>query len=331
MQLASIGLVLAVAGTVMGATDPAVRCASRRERAAARLASDLLGCASDVARGRPFDPACTTRAHDRATAAYAAAATAGGCGLAGGFTAGTITAADGLAADVATAVNATPGGRCEAVKLDAAGRKAVAKLRCHSLPSAPTCLTHAEERFGRAFARAQARGDCTASGDAGAVEAAVDDYVDTIVTGRGCGNGAIDTGEACDGQPFCAADCSQVSLPFPTNGCCAIGGFCFGIGINDGSAAVCQQSGGVPSIADCVPDSDPPTAVPPLVAGQCVPLEFAATRYCCETAPNPACSDAVLSDGNGIYGFLFGCFSLGIDGRIVVGACGADGHCIPGT
>ena len=73
--------------------------------------------------------------------------------------------------------------RCAAAKLRAAARKAATKVSCYRkallVGTAPdaACLARAETKFVRAFAAADARGDCLTTGDAVSVEAIVDEFI----------------------------------------------------------------------------------------------------------------------------------------------------------
>jgi hypothetical protein len=81
----------------------------------------------------------------------------------------------------------TPHGTCAAAKLKAAAKKTAAKLKCYSgaIKRARAvdlgCLLEAEQKFGTAFAKAEAKGECIATGDADAVESDVDLGVGSLV------------------------------------------------------------------------------------------------------------------------------------------------------
>ena len=92
---------------------------------------------------------------------------------------------------------------CASSKLKATGKKAAAKLKCHAksiqkeiTPTDPECLAKAEEKFLQAFAKAENKGGCVSEGDAAAVEANVDDFVDEEVARQRTGVG---------GPPPCAS------------------------------------------------------------------------------------------------------------------------------
>ena len=149
---------------------------------------------------------------------------------------------------------------CAAAKLRAAAKKASTKIACHrkalltGTPVDDDCLARAEERFLRAFAAAEARGDCVTEMDAGDVEAAVDQFVADLLArlpastttststttssstsptlscggGASCAVGAScsDAGEICQAVPFCvcggqvACVCSATTFTtctMPTN------------------------------------------------------------------------------------------------------------------
>ena len=90
------------------------------------------------------------------------------------------------AASVAQA-GPTPAQQCASAKLKATSKKAAAKLKCYStailkgIAVDPACLTKAEGKFTDAFARAEAKGGCTTTGDTNAIEALVDTFVDAAV------------------------------------------------------------------------------------------------------------------------------------------------------
>jgi hypothetical protein len=104
-----------------------------------------------------------------------------------------------------------PAGRCTADKLKAVAKKTAAKLKCNAAAASKgaaveaACLAQAEEKFSAAWARIEGRGGCVVSGDEGAIESKVDDYVTDVVTtvGRACGDvdgvcgGACPTGLRC--------------------------------------------------------------------------------------------------------------------------------------
>ncbi len=78
------------------------------------------------------------------------------------------------------------GSACPSRKVQAAARKAEGRLRCHekaaNLGAAvdPACFTRAETKFTEGFARAESKPPCFATGDAAAVEAQIDGFVDAL-------------------------------------------------------------------------------------------------------------------------------------------------------
>lgn len=137
--------------------------------------------------------------------------------------------------------------RCAAAKVRAASKKASMKATCYrraiarGLPAPdPTCLASAEDRFTRAFAMAEAVGDCLTTGDAADIEALVDQFLADLVTSLPvtttstttsptttapvCGTGGVCTGSCpgpgefcqvaqqcfCGGQTYCV--CSATTL-----------------------------------------------------------------------------------------------------------------------
>ena len=74
----------------------------------------------------------------------------------------------------------SPAQRCAGAKTKAAGAKVYAKTKCYQKALAtgavvdPACLAKAEQKFVAAFGKAEAKGGCTVTGDAAAVEVLVD-------------------------------------------------------------------------------------------------------------------------------------------------------------
>jgi hypothetical protein len=90
----------------------------------------------------------------------------------------------------AGAVNAsvTPERKCYIAKQKAAAKKATAKLKCWQKATAvlgasadPNCLAKAETKFNTAIEKAEATGGCAITGQASAIEVAVDTCVSNIL------------------------------------------------------------------------------------------------------------------------------------------------------
>jgi len=93
----------------------------------------------------------------------------------------------------------TPAEKCVLAKQKAATKKATAKLKCwgkaiiaRAASVDPICLTTAETRFEAAISKAEATGACLLTGQAAAIESAVDTFVDSMValTPSLCGPGS---------------------------------------------------------------------------------------------------------------------------------------------
>src|SRR5438874_331554 len=87
---------------------------------------------------------------------------------------------------IAAAPAAAQGNGCNASKLTATGKKCYAKVRCVGVAAAKggavdgQCLTRAETNFASAFAKANAKGTCSTSGDAATIEGKVDAHVQDV-------------------------------------------------------------------------------------------------------------------------------------------------------
>src|SRR5262245_27580623 len=98
---------------------------------------------------------------------------------------------------VLTALPATaaqnPTAVCSGSKRKAAGKKANAKLKCVAKAAAskkdppvdPVCMTKAEDKFDRAFTKADDKGGCLTTNDTATIEALVDACVGRIRTQLG--------------------------------------------------------------------------------------------------------------------------------------------------
>jgi len=82
----------------------------------------------------------------------------------------------------------SPGATCAAAMQKVAGKKAVAKLKCYTKAILAnegidqSCLDNAEAKFSAALVKAQAKGGCLNTGDGSDLEAAVDTFVNSVVT-----------------------------------------------------------------------------------------------------------------------------------------------------
>src|SRR6188508_2042604 len=89
-----------------------------------------------------------------------------------------------------SARGATPAQRCAAIKLDATARALVAHAACEAraLQKSTTvrvgCHASADRRLDAAFARIEARGGCTFTGDEGVTDGAIDTLVGALVAGQ---------------------------------------------------------------------------------------------------------------------------------------------------
>lgn len=92
-----------------------------------------------------------------------------------------------FAASPGPASAATPSQKCASSKTKEAGKKADGKLKCWSKEvtkpgGLSACETKVESKFASKYAKAEAKGGCAVTGDANAIEAKVDAFVDDVVT-----------------------------------------------------------------------------------------------------------------------------------------------------
>ena len=76
-----------------------------------------------------------------------------------------------------------PIAKCTSTKVQSAGKKAAAKLKCYgkavgkAVPVDQECITKAEDKFAAAYGKIEAKGGCLTNGDASAIETVVDTFV----------------------------------------------------------------------------------------------------------------------------------------------------------
>src|SRR5262245_59513487 len=148
---------------------PAQKCAQSKLKATGKKAAAQLKCYKKaVADGVGVDSECLDKAGAKFLIAFQKAEAKGGCA-----TVGDAGAVEGeVDTFVAGAATALPGGateegrKCAASKLDATGKKANAKLKCHAkaagggLAVDSECLDKARAKFMAAFAKADDKGGC---------------------------------------------------------------------------------------------------------------------------------------------------------------------------
>jgi hypothetical protein len=181
----AVVLVAGAAGASRAATA-AQKCVAGKLDATARAVAAHVSCeARALERSKPVRAGCHEAADARLAAAFARLEARGACPFVDD--AGAVDAAlDGV---LAALLETQATGRCGAIKLRLAGKKAFTALACRRVgvrrgePPAPACLAKATARFLAAFARADKKAGCKATGDAAAVGAIVDQFV-TETAGR---------------------------------------------------------------------------------------------------------------------------------------------------
>src|SRR5262245_47258093 len=163
------------------------KCSSKELAAAGKKASAKLKCESKaVAKGNGGKlSTCLAKTEASFGSAYASAIAAGGCRTAA--SAATVGGkVDGFVNDLLSMLVGGSGtaSKCSSKELAAAGKKASAKIRCHSKAvgkgngsKLPGCLAVAEAAFSKAYAKATAAGGCLEPVSATPVEGKVDAFV----------------------------------------------------------------------------------------------------------------------------------------------------------
>ena len=160
-----------------------------------------------------------------------------------------------------------------------------------------------------------------------------------------CGNGTVDAGEQCDGQPFCGSDCRlwpialsaccqfDFSQSTPLSMCRSADGF-----ISDsGLYYSCVVPGGqasrgracIPCTGSCPPVTPPPQ-IPPgsgLIQGTCQGTVFSPASVCCQG--QTSCTAQIVGSSEDLAGFVHWCGTFGGSlVPVVAGTCSVQGTCI---
>ena len=149
-----------------------------------------------------------------------------------------------------------------------------------------------------------------------------------------CGNGVIEPGEECDGQPACGPGCLLAR-----QACCDLGDWCFGGTVYNEFDAYwnvfkpcIQILGGSGVYGSCEGEPCPPSVPPELGCrvGSCTDHAIDPLPLCCNE-PDGTCSDMIATSGGAIATFCsyFVPPDQGDVPHLTLGACGADGRCVP--
>lgn len=309
--LGVVGLFLiGTVGVARAATTPEQRCIAAKARAVAESVRAVAECqARDVEHPGSVGAECFVDARTALVDALARADELGPCGGVQSY----------LAQNAGACVpflQFTPN-HCAALKILAGANLAVAKLRCLARAGGGdpdlACLARAEARYRQAFGRAERRGPCPGTIDY--IRGNPDFCLPLLAAAFRCGNGVIDRGEECDGQPFfCSVrgDC----LIQRQIGCCFLGPFC----ANEILEA-CQEGGANIGRGTCL--GTPCADFPGCTVGSCQDPPIAPTDVCCER--RASCEATTETTAFDLRDALVACLDSG--GQPTLGACGADGRC----
>ena len=208
-----------VAGPAQAQIDPAERCASSKLKASGKYAKSALGCHARNA-GDAADPACLAKASGKLGGSFTKADGKGGCDSA----ADAATVEADLDAEIATVVatldpiDDPDARRCASKKLKAAAKNLFSRVNCYAkaakrgLPPDADCLTKAQSKMQSSFDKTDAKGGCTATDDAAAVEATVVSATTGAVASLSpiCGDDIDGVAQSCDGSDDgqCPGECS---------------------------------------------------------------------------------------------------------------------------
>jgi hypothetical protein len=142
----------------------------------------------------------------------------------------------------------------------------------------------------------------------------------------GCGNGIVDPGEQCDGEDFCV-NCNFAAV----SGCCQFA--------DQGTICVADDLGGIEPCIEDLPEGrfmiggtcsgDPcDSVIPGCHRSACADQAIEPVSICCEI--DDRCQATVATSASQLATLVvFKCGDSN-NGRVVVGTCGGDGHCVAG-
>ena len=183
-------LLIALATVTHAGPTPEQKCTVKKLTAVAKKVGGKVAChAKALKKGVGIDAECLTKAEEKFSGAFDAAEAKGGCAITGDAAHLEAIVDSAVAAFVAALPDGgTDEGRtCAASKLGATGKKASGKLACQAKATNkgttvdPLCLGKAEDKFAKAFTKADSKGGCANAGDASTVEALVDTFVGDVV------------------------------------------------------------------------------------------------------------------------------------------------------
>ena len=240
------------------------KCNALKLKATGKKTLKKLVChAKAVAKGEVLDADCLQRAEDKFADAFAKAEGKNDCIDLNGD-AGSIEAeVDALVDDVASDLGGPGPSKCTKKKLLAAGKKTLGKAKCHAKAADQgsgvdaDCLTKAEDKFDKAFTKAEAASDCAApTGDAGAIEAKIDAFIADVVAALdpplcGLDGGTFTCGGGCPPGDVCASSGGSITCGcFPTSFLC--GAACGPAAGCPGGDAGLRCEGPAPGCACCL-------------------------------------------------------------------------------
>jgi hypothetical protein len=147
---------------------------------------------------------------------------------------------------------ATPAQKCAVAKQKAAAKKVSAKLKCWQKAIAagtasadPACLTTAETKFTTAVAKAETKGGCVETGEAGVIENTVDTCVNNIVARTPSTNPCSGSGVLFGGSCWYIGPSTP---PLNQSSCDTV---CAGVGLACDDAATRDVAGSGGTLASC--------------------------------------------------------------------------------
>jgi hypothetical protein len=182
--------VAATVGTASAQTSAMNKCQGAKIKDAGKKAACLAGLrAKVVGAGATLDPAKVAKCEAKVGAAYAKLEAKGPCNT-GGDAGAIETKVDNFVDDLVSELDTgtPPPNKCQGAKIKDAGKKAAclaglqAKFVASGASLDPAKVAKCEAKVGAAYTKLEAKGPCNTSGDGGAIETKVDNFVDDLVS-----------------------------------------------------------------------------------------------------------------------------------------------------
>jgi hypothetical protein len=176
--------VFAMVALAAGPVHAQGKCQGSKLKASGKKASCLLGLDSKVAGGKPLDLTKVAACKSKFSGSFTSAEAKPPCGTTGD-SASIETDIDNFESGINAALSKGLPNKCQGGKMKAAGKNASCRLGLEAKVAAgktadPSKVAACGSKMSAAFAKAETKPPCGTTGDAGSIQATIDDFVDLL-------------------------------------------------------------------------------------------------------------------------------------------------------